>query len=422
MSDKLASGHGTGQYPHKSDALGWAMPWGVPYGGMTGGNEIHLYTGVDVLEAREPAGYRHLQLVHRMQTDRQPTALYHKDGEPTRLPLWVQGSGADAHVPMTFYMELYPGNDPFGFKSAPNQQPTFLGKPPYEQELLSYAAHDLQHLIRYTRSAKALAWIGNDALAKDDLRMQAELVRLSYHMYPKSPGGYAVETGMLYDRRYIDEHPGAGFRIGRGEGWGIDAVNAAYALAEPEWRAQARPFFEDLVELVVDGQASCSGFLQSNIQPKFLDGKYRARQSIEQAILENALWGVRSSVFLGDDPAATAMLEDVLIDSFYAFCSDMAFSEELRGPWTYSAVGPLDESLPAWCDFLPPDGHTSIIDGFQVWSSFAYAHELTGDPHFLHRAETMLGGELLQELLGDGMENLENRMALLQYAQALALQ
>ena len=41
----MASGS-AGNYPLKSAALGWAQPWGVAYGGMSGGDEINIFDGL----------------------------------------------------------------------------------------------------------------------------------------------------------------------------------------------------------------------------------------------------------------------------------------------------------------------------------------------------------------------------------------
>ena len=65
--------------------------------------------------------------------------------------------------------------------------------------------------------------------------------------------------------------------------------------------------------------------------------------------------------------------------------------------------------------------HADGGDGWQCWSSLAYAYELTGNALYLQRAEEMLGGdELLPGLVSQGLWNLENRAALLALAQRLA--
>lgn len=424
LVNRVASGTGTGSYPVQSDVLGWAHPFGVQYGGMTGGDEIFLWQGVRTAEVAEVAGYRKLQLHHRMHTDRQPNVLYGKDGEPTRLEDWLKGSGSNQYIDFDFYMKPIGSKDPFGYKSAPQFQVTAASSqnrtPPYQSNILGYEAHDEQHLVRYLHAPLTLAWLGNDALAKDDIEMQAELVELSYHMYANNSGGHAQQTGMLWDRQYVDGNPGAGFRFGRGEGWAIHAMNAAYRTGDEAFRADKKPWYDDLRDLVVDGQANCSGFLQSNISPKFLNGLYRARQNVEQAILENAIRGVVQSVYILEDPASVAMLDNVLEKSYYSWFSIMSWSSSHNGPWAKAAVGPLDENLPPWCNFLPASGGTTTwVDTYQLWSSMAYGNWATNDPIFLQRSLDMLGpgGMLLTKLENQGDNNIFNRAALLALVQ-----
>jgi len=68
---------------------------------------------------------------------------------------------------------------------------------------------------------------------------------------------------------------------------------------------------------------------------------------------------------------------------------------------------------------VPVDGIDGYLDGFQIWSSLAYAYELTSNPVFLTMAEKMTGGDLLNVLEAQGDENLGNRAALLALAQEL---
>jgi hypothetical protein len=129
------------------------------------------------------------------------------------------------------------------------------------------------------------------------------------------------------------------------------------------------------------------------------------------------LQGLRESVFRGVDPGHEAMTRDVLVNSLYAFIGEMAWFPGENAPWRYTGIGPLDVNLPVWCrrGQMPPDAWTAgDTDGFQDWSSFAWGFEITGDPIFLERATTQLGGGvLLNRLLNDGTTNIENRSALL---------
>ena len=417
---RMANGTGNGSYPYSTGVLGWAHPYGVSYGGMTGGDEIFIADGIVTAETASVDGYRQHQLTHRMATDRMPDAVYSEDGEPTRLRDWLQGTAPNQYAPFSYFQFPSSSNDPFGAKTPPTLHTNAVmnqnRKPAYESTLIGYNPIDLQHLIRYTRSPKVLGWLGNDSLAKDDLEMQAEVVRLSYHMFPNGSFGYVQGTGMLGDREYIDMYPGTGFTFGRQEGWEIDVMNAAYAFGDEDFRTETKPWYDFLRDVIVDGQASCSGFMQANVAGKFLSGQYRARQAIEQAIGENAIRGMAQTVYYLDDNTSVAMLEDVLRDSYYSWFNVMSWDPIQNGPWSKAAVGPLDLSLPPWCDFLPAvNGHTSSVDKYQLASSFGYAASLTLDSVFYTKASQMYGGSgtLLSKLMNGGTSNIENRSALL---------
>ncbi len=421
----LLSGQGIGTYPVKANRLGWAHPYGVYYGGMTGGAGILLYEGVETLAGASNEGYRNHLLVHRMQSERQENVLYHRDGTPTRLELWLAGGTTNPHLPMAFYMTLLSGSsgDPFGFGSAPSFQASFVGAnglaPDYQAELDSFQPHDLEHLVRFTRTAKALVWLGNDALARDDLAMQAELARMSYIEYPSSAGGQVSSGTLLSDQLSVQANPAKGLSFGRAEGWTIDTVLAVYAGADDAWRARMRPWLDAIVQMVADGQIACSGFIQASQQPKFLDSQFRVRQAFEHSIVEHALWGLRETVYRDESPGHAALLRDVLIDALYSMISPESWSPALNGPWWHAAVGPPNVALPAYCGNQPADGHSTFIDTTQAWSSFAYGYELTNDPLFLQRASEMIGGDLYARLAQKGTNNIGNSAALVALVEQL---
>ena len=225
-------------------------------------------------------------------------------------------------------------------------------------------------------------------MAKDDLRLQAELIRLSYHPYLNSPGGYVIPSGMRFDMDRVSENPGVGFPFGRGEGWGIDTMCAAYSIGSTSWRRATRPWFTQIVQLLEAGQSTCTGIIQSQTSGHWFGGAYRARQSIEQAIVENALWGMRESVFGDVMPDWRQRTEAVLISSLRSMINHPAWDPVAPGPIGVLAVGPAGSSQP-FCNNVPIDGHDLGVDRYQTWSSFAYGFELTGDPLFLQRADEM---------------------------------
>ncbi len=418
------AGTGLGNYPIQENRMGWAHPWGIAYGGMTGGTEINLFDGIREMESASRHGLRHTELIHMMQTDRQSTALYSLSGRPTRLEDWLV-PGSTPYLPFSFYMKLHGTQDPFGSKSAPLFQVQAVAaanrQPDYEDTLLAYQPHDLQHLIRYTRSAKVLSWALNDSLAKDDLLMQAELVRLSYHRYPNNPNGYTDPTGLLFDLNHVNSWPGRGSDFGRGEAWGTDTVTAAFALAAPSWRETSYAWFKDLAYVVAGSVVPCNGHILARQSNKMLEGKYRGAQSFEDSIVHNALEGVVETVFRGHDAAFSSLLDDTLLLTYWAFVGPLQWNHTLKGPKDIYAIGPPDVAQGIWCSVAlqPADGFVPTINTFQTYSSLGYAFALTGHNLFVQRATEMLGPEPLAKLYGIGASNIENRAALLAAAQSL---
>jgi len=420
---QVASGD-SGGYPFLSPNLGWAHPWGVAYGGMTGGDEIWLYDGVETAATASREGYRLSQLVGRAYIDRQPTALFNIDGNPTKVEDWLNPTGTyGPWLPMYFSLIPNSNSDPFGFDDAPGFQTGAAAdqgrRPAYENELEDFMPIDLQHHIRYTRSMKILTWIGNDSLAKHELELAAELFRLSFHQYRNSNYNHIQGSGLLAKMKYVDDKPGEGLVFRRGEGWGTDAASAAYRVGTNEFRDRLYPWFKLIVETVRDGQSTCTGNIMA-AGLNLLGGNYLIRQSFETAIVENALRGIKESVFRGRNATHTGEIDQIITNSAYASISAPFWSNSQNAPWFYSAVGPDTYNDPEYCHDVPSNAHSSHVDRSTYWSSFAYAHELTGDDVFIQRATEMTGGaNLLNELEAHGVDGTRNRAALLAYCQTL---
>lgn len=420
ISDFFLAGVPKNNYPLYYPRLGWAHPWGVAYGGMTGGTEVTLYDGFVTAFAASNKGYRYLLLRHRMYTDRMCDALFNMNGEPTQVTDWLVNGATGEFLPGNFYQFQLSGTDMLGWGQAPTHHISYAQsnglKPSYESQLLGFKAIDLQHLVRYLNSPKAMAWLANDSVAKDDLLMQAEISRMSYHHTPNNSSGAALGSSMLGDLNFVAAHPGKGFSFGRGEGWMIDAMCAAYSLGTPSWRQGARDWFNRITDMVYDGRVSCTGMIQAVVNNKILEGNFRARQSIEQAIVENALWSMRESVFRGVDPTRMGMLRRVIEDSAYTMVGFPGWSPTGNGPHNHVAIGPLDLNQSLFCAALPDGGTTAGgVDKHQTWSTLAYAFQLTGDTLFLQRAMQMAGPQFttFQASVQLGFMNIENRCALI---------
>jgi len=415
LKNIVKNGTNKGGYPIEASVLGWAHPFGVGYGGMTGGDEIQYFEGIEAAGAASLEAYRYLQLLHRMQTDRQPIAVFRANGNVPSVEDFLKTSPID-YVPFNYYITANGGSDPFDVGDAPDFQVDHVSatgkKPPYENQLLGFAPYDYQHYARYTRSAKALTWLGNDTLAKEDLRLNAEIYAYSYHPFANSSGGQAQSSGMLNKIKGSAANPNVGTNIGRGEGWGLDAMAATYATANHGWRQKKLYWFEAVAELSSNTISTCNGFMQSFVTTKGIQGKYRVRQAIEHYIYENGMRGMLKSVLDGVTPAHQAMIEDVLRQTYYSSISDMAWEDGNHQPWSWTAVGPLDENLPPYCSAseMPADWHETWQEGHNIWN-FGYAYELTGDTVFFDFAALASGGggDALNNMLADELENIGNR-------------
>jgi hypothetical protein len=172
------------------------------------------------------------------------------------------------------------------------------------------------------------------------------------------------------------------------------------------------------------------GAIMSVPKTAHFNGEYRVLQSISEAILQNALWSVRSTVFEGASPTLEARLANILTKSTGAMIGPLGWNTGEGQPNFYTALGPFDQNLPAFCNFVPSGG-TELTDSVQTWSGFYWGYLITRDPFYLYRATQMAqaAGTLLYPgsltSRGVGMDphggDLENRIAILSLIQDLSL-
>lgn len=415
--DQVSSGS-TGNYPLQSGALGWAQPWGVPYGGMTGGDEIMVYDGIEQAYSGSKEGYLLRMLQARTYMDRQPTALYSKNGDPTKYEdiLVTEGFGAP-YVDGYFFLNPSSSSDPYGFHDAPTfhiQAVQNQGKvPPYKSNLAGWMPIDLQHYSRYTRNLKVLSWLGNDTLAKTQLVHAAEMFRMGFHHFPNTAYGNIQGSGLLARELHVANFPGQGVDYQRGEGWGVDAAVAAYAVGRPELRERYYPWFERISNLVQDGQSTCTGNVMATPVGKLMDGKAYARLTPHSSYADNSLQGIRRHVFEGRDREQFLALGYVIAGNAEALISPGFWNDSWGCPHYYVGVGLVNQQG-EFCNDIPSWAKSSYGETLAYYSSFAYAYELTGNEEFLFRASQMLGGgDLLSRLLEKGTKNIKNEAALL---------
>jgi hypothetical protein len=95
------------------------------------------------------------------------------------------------------------------------------------------------------------------------------------------------------------------------------------------------------------------------------------RQSIEQAITENMLWGLKETVFRGADPVHQQSLEQVIAASTSAMIGPMAWNG--NGPWSHLAVAPTIPTSSPTAARVPSGGGGNGNDNYQTPSSYASA-------------------------------------------------
>ncbi|MCA9000676.1 MAG: hypothetical protein KDB61_02050, partial [Planctomycetes bacterium] len=358
---QLASGS-AGNYPYESPRLGWAHPWSVAYGGMPGGDEINTFSGLETAWAASREGLRLAQLRMGGMVDRQPQVLINSNGDPTKYQdLVVRPEGRAPYIPLWFYNVPTPGDAFFDFENAPAFQKEYVAsqgmEPAYAEALRGFQPNDYQHFIRYTHDMKSLAWLTNDALAKDLLEMAAENYRLSYHEYPNSNYDHLQVTGLANAMRTVNQNPGIGVPMGRGEAWGIDSAIAAFAFGDDELRERYRPWFDMIAGVFENGQSTCTGNLMSYQIWNHFNGQYRVRQAMENAFLENVLRSMATTVYAGVDDDQVDTLERILVDSVRCSMSGRFWNEAEAAPYFNNAVGPVDVASGNFC-WNAPSGTT----------------------------------------------------------------
>ena len=418
--DHLRNGTG-GHHPVNAGNCGWAHPFGIAYGGMTGGERIEQIPGVEIAWAASQAGYRYSEIRSRMTQERQPFALVNSEGGFTRYEDHVrhQGNPNGPWTPFHMLMVLhwqqeYFFQHPVTFQ-ADHVQNAGL-EPPYEEALRNYKPIDQQHLTRYTSDLMTLAWLGNDSIAKHQLELCGELFRLTHHNGYTSTGATAAVGTMRNKQRRVEEFPGTGVDYGRAEAWGIFPSVAAYALGDDELRTRFRPWMAEIAETIRAGQSTCTGNIQSTRINKN-STSIRSRQAFEVAFIMNAMESMRTSIFLGVDEDVEETLRSSLIDSAYSTIRPPFWDEVAGGSYNLMPVGTENGSNPDFCVNIPTNAGFGMT-GFsnkEPLTIWAYGYALTGDAEFLQKATRALGGSgnLAAEISQMGPDDLTHSAFLL---------
>jgi len=220
---------GADQYPAHTGRLGWAHPLDFSMAGAHGGTGIEMFEGIKEIGCQSLDGYLRLRTTGDMYIDRQHNFLFNKDGSSIDHDDWVIPDGCEDWLPITMFNYLlfidYESYDPFGYYLAPDFQVNHVSSqglnPPYESDLNEYKSIDYAHLTRVLKFQEALAWIGNDAVGKDNVDAIGRNFRLSLTEKPSWACGNDGHSASLKHKisDIANEGETAGV-IGRNEAWG----------------------------------------------------------------------------------------------------------------------------------------------------------------------------------------------------------
>ena len=422
-------GGGDGGYPMTFPSLGWAHPWGVQYGGMTGGDEIEMVPGIDVAWSRSNAGLRLLEQVSKAYIDRQPTAIFQLDGRAPDVEehVYVNNQNSE-YVDGYFHLTPAYSDTYFGFNHAnwAMAETAYLTArvPYYEKDLKDFRPIDFAHHTRYLNPQLGLVWMTNDSLAKLQLELTNGLHRFSFHKYLNSFYNSIQGTGLL--RRKLDTaaYPGRGSNFGRPEGWAFVGSIAHYVTeSDPAKRQRLLTWFEDVALTAAAGQSACTGNPTSVPISKAFKGAYQTRQSFEVGFMLNAAHSMRTSVFDGIRPGIAATMRDYVTAGAYSTINAPFWNQQADAQYRVIAVRPRFLHLPEFCADIPENGYqeSPYFDKTTAMAAWAYAYEATGDGIFLQRAMEALGhsGNALMELEKLGTHLLYETAPLLSLLQSL---
>lgn len=332
---------------------------GVPYGGMTGGEDVHAIIHSKIPDSKDPKGVEFLYMRQYRYHARNMGAIY-KDGEPIKMEEYLN---ADGSTPWDMFSNKFQkGKDaPFNFDTVPQA----VGTCPYQAALENtWSPIDDQHQRRIEQHDVALAWLANDPLAKLYLEMEAELSKMSYW------------TGKGGKFEPQDFPVGNGTDWGRELAWVLDTVTHAAILTKDLKRNQNNVAWITAVTNGLTQTQLATGWVNTKrtgkvmSEPPFNSG-YWVGQAFEHCLVAVALMGVYGALGLG---------QTCLRNMLFAM-KDYAWRPGTDGIWYKVPTHKKDangafQKLPS----IPTDGimQTVLTENGEIQSLIGMAYHLLG--------------------------------------------
>ncbi len=423
----LRSGQATG-WPFTSPAMGWCHPWFSPVQGATGGEGIVVSEGHWIATAAARNGVRRLSLQHRMTSARTPQAAWDRLGRPCEVETSIDAAGV---VPFDYRMNgdirlpefasraaAHPaaleqarlvaerGLRPAWDRADPWARRGRNGLPAGEEarDIHGWWPHDDQHLARRTGTTKALVWLANDALAKDELLHVAAQARLVMHERPHQPVSWSPGATLPVMEALVEARPQGGLPWGRGQAWMLDALACAHAIADDAWRARHDEWFARATRLVLAGAMPSGLVMRVNNSRHAGHERHDTAQAFESLILANALRALAEGVHGEARPDLREALRALHLRAMASLCSPPIWTElsekggARRGPRQIFPVAPRwpAEGAP-YCDakrwgpaHLPAEALSGGIETLWMGNALGWSWQLEGGGRATASARALL--------------------------------
>jgi len=372
----------------RSRTMGHAMPAGVGYGGMTGGQGVHYVFGVRAaLTGHNGLIQMHVLLADR-NFDRQRVHLFHDDGHPYTHSRRVVDEQGRKYLDVPYTTRGYPilkPADPAAVTQAKHVQEAGL-LAPEAAALLRYNNHDDQHLSRVF-DAEPAAYLGCDPVNRDRLVTLGSQACWKRNLYPiRTMKTFSGWGSLLTSRQHVDKHPGEGIGMDRAHGWVTHSLGWAHCLSkDPIIRADCIEVAKADVAVRAKAQMPAGNVTFRGANAKAFQGKYDFTTAWEEGgIMAD---GARCVVKMLDAPDTRADAE--VMKGVYArvgrWIATKAWDDKANSPAFF--VGLRERGAKEMLDVPVTSGSAA----FYMGSPLAWYYELTGEKVFLDRLHQMSG-------------------------------
>jgi len=401
MLGAMAAGVSNVSVDLMTNALGPFMPLylGDTGSGAPGGWGVSPVEGLGQCDEQIELNY----LQHQCMMDRTSTKVYDPDGN---------------YITAYDFASVNNGNQPFyhsivgGWKTdwatgmeniiheqvdAPPYFKAYMGKSfnigncPYVgtqySGLLGYKYIDDAHYSRCTRFAKALVYLANDPLAKDDLIEMGHFTHYSWGEIPHSllwngQGDHSIWKLKQVFQDITKHHKG--WYIERSFGWAADAISQSYAVNKNHAdRAKFLNWFKDMADVMSKIQMP-NGLLER--QAGGINGSQAAKAAIagegfpiDQDITGSIYVGIVCQGLYAAMKAALGTEEKIVKILDETICMLFDHSGYPNGPGRYQSPAPIGGAP------YPVIQHVKGFEPFNFWWAAIYAFRATGKIEHLNK-------------------------------------